>query len=68
MRKLDMDADVEIHLKKLRGKETFHIKVEADCGGSFLEAIMLLVDKYARSQGIGHEMALAILASRMLAE
>lgn len=68
MRKPDRDGDVEIHLKKALGEERFLTEVEADCGDSFLTAIMELVDKYARSQGISHEMALAILASRMLAQ
>lgn len=68
MKGLEIGSEVEIHMMKLPGVDTFSLHVDADCGDSMLGALMVLVAKYAQSQNISESLALAILTARMLAD
>ena len=66
MKSLAQEAEVQIQVTKVPGRHETQVAVEADCAESFLDAIMVLVERFAMSQGLTNEMALALLASRML--
>lgn len=66
MKSLAQEAEVQIQVTKIPGRDETRLAVEADCAESFLDAIMVLVERFAMSQGLTNEMALALLASRML--
>lgn len=66
MKSLAQEAEVQIRVTKIPGRDEARLAVEADCAESFLDAIIVLVERFAMSQGLTNEMALALLASRML--
>ena len=68
MKGLEIGSEVELHLSKLPGQDTFQLEADADSGDSFLGALMVLVHKYANSQGISESLAVAILTARMLGD
>lgn len=68
MKGLEIGSEVEIHMSKLPGEDTYRLEADADSGDSFLGALMVLVARYAQSQGISESLALAILTARMLGD